>query len=108
MSSLALELGLSEKELFGFVVNGRFVVHKLPEHVVRVFNAFGCGERRLRAMYNSRVAFALIFFHPDKFSTKCFKVFLKDWLDGVPWVNKLSNGLIERQRLVLIEDCELL
>ena len=105
LSPLAKELGLTKKDLFGYCANKRFIVHKLPEHLIRVYNAFGCGENRLsffRGMGNDE---ALIFFHPNKDVTELYKTTLSAWLHGTPWDNKMFNGVKETQRLVLLDDC---
>lgn len=105
-SNVSLELGLSRSDLFGEVRNGRFVVHKLPEHVVQIYQAFGCNEFRLLQMHRAGVTEALIFFHPDANSIECYKVGLQTWLNGIHWENKTGYSSVEKQRLVLISDCK--
>jgi len=105
LSPLAKQLHLTKKDLFGYCTKGRFIVHKLPEHVIRVYNAFGCGENRLsffRGMGNDE---ALIFFHPSAERTVLYSTTLSEWLAGSPWDNKMFNGRRETQRLILLDDC---
>lgn len=105
-SPIALSFGLSREDFLGEVREGRFVVHKLPEHIIKLYQAFGCNRWRLIRMYKAGVRKALVFFHPKKGVTECYKVSLEDWMHGTPWTNRLSNGTVEDQRLVMMENCE--
>lgn len=101
-----MDVGLSKQELFGQIQGNKFIVHKLPMHVIQIYQAFGCGEQRLRGMHYQGVREGIILFHPNREETECYTVDISKWLEGIAWENKLRNGRIERQRLVLIADCK--
>lgn len=105
-SPLALSFGLTREDFLGEVRGSNFVVHKLPEHIIKLYQAFGCNRWRLTRMYDAGVRKAIIFFHPKKGVTECYKVSLEDWVHGTPWRNRLANGMVEDQRLVMMENCE--
>ena len=100
------DVGLSKQELFGEIKGNKFVVHKLPIHVIRVFQAFGCGEDRLKGMHRQGVRYGIILFHPNREETECYTIKITEWIEGIPWENKLGNGRTEHQRLIPIDQCE--
>lgn len=97
---------LTQAELFGQVVGSRFIVHKLPCHVVQIYQAFGIGENRLRKMLGVGVKECLIFLHNSDLVV-CYKTSPLAWLSGILWINRKPQwGGEERQRLIPLEDCE--
>ncbi len=106
LSNLAMDCCLTKQDLFGEVRVGRFVVHKLPEHIVQIYQAFGCGEERLKQMYRAGIIDCLIFFHPNSDVCECYHTTIDEWRHGLIWNNKYPNGRVERQRLLRINDLE--
>ena len=100
------EVGLSKQQLFGEIVGDKFIVHKLPMHVMRIYQAFGLGEKRLKSMHYQGVSKCIVLFHPNREETECYSVELSKWLEGIRWKNKLESGRIEWQRHLPIDQFE--
>ncbi len=106
LSNLAMDCCLTKQDLFGEVRLGRFIIHKLPEHVVRIYQAFGCGEERLKQMHRAGITKVQIFFHPNTEVCEYYETTIEAWRNGIEFKNKLPSGRIERQRLLRIDDLE--
>ena len=103
MTSLAITLQLSREDLFGHQEGDRVIIHKLPEHVVRIYQAFGFGEQRLKAFWRNGAMEVFVYFHPNIEVTELYVVKIQDWLEGIEWNNTLDWGKPERQRLMPID-----
>jgi len=101
---------LTKSDLFGRVEGKRFIVHKLPQHVLQLYQAFACNEARLTAMFSVGVEEALIFFHPNEQETIAYRASVSKWIKGTVWGCRkggAKKGLgVERQRVIPIKDCE--
>jgi len=104
MACLSIALQLSAEDLFGHLEGNCVVVHKLPEHVLRLYQAFGFGEERLKAFWRAGAVEVLVLFHPNPDVTEAYLVSIPDWLEGIAWENNLGNGKVERQRLMPIDN----
>lgn len=98
------------EDLRGYVVGGKFIVHKFPEHVFRIKGAWGCNEKRLIAAQKEGAREAFVFSHlggVDVGVVQLFKSTVVNWLQGEVYVNRVRGKPPERQRLLLISGCEL-
>ena len=101
------DIGLSKQDLFGEIKGDKFVVHKLPMHVMRIYQSFGVGEKRLTGMHYQGVSECIVLFHPNREETECYTVKLSEWIEkGIRWENKLDNGRTEWQKHLPIDQFE--
>lgn len=101
----------TQKEYYGQIIEGKFIVHKTPAHVLNVYRGFGCAEERLKRMRLKGVQDCLIFFHPDDKTTELYKTTIGNWLRGLIWngwiMNKWGGKVAqETQRIIPMADCE--
>lgn len=100
----------TQSDLFGYVEGNRFIVHKLPQHVLQLYQAFACNEQRLSAMDFAGINEALILYHPNEQETIAYRASISKWLEGPIWGCREGGAKkgpgIERQRTIPIKDCE--
>lgn len=96
---------LTKEDFYGQVEGRRFVVHKTQEHILRIFDAFACGEERLRRMHSMGVREAFIYYYPDNYTCELYKADLDKWLQGSTWEHRMPGG-VEIQRMITKEECE--
>lgn len=96
------------REQWGEIINSRFVIHKIPPHLIIIKDSFGINESRLKDLLRRNVRECFIFYHEldGQETVTLYKTTVTDWLRGTQWENKLKSGRIEMQRLISRGDCK--
>lgn len=93
--------GCKKEDYYGRTTGDRFLIHKLPRHIMALYGGFELEEKRLKVMQSQGIKLVFIFFHPDVNRTILYRATIEKWLSGQQYINGK-----EVQRMLPISECE--
>ena len=93
------------EELFGYVEGDRFIIHKNPEHLYKIYGGFGINEKRLTDLLKKGIKDVFILYHVNEDETILYKTTVLKWLIGKRIINKKSRfGEAEPQLIIALSE----